>query len=363
MTVPTPGPATKTMPSSAPERPAAPPPDSSPATVPRSSTAATTVMPSVTSGSSPASLTTAALAQPSRGRSSHSTASVTRSPPGSPTSTASQHSPASASAAAFAAAAAQVPVVRPVRGSGSTALRRPPPARAAARSRWPRQGGFRRECPRSRRTPDRTRMSASFDSAASTKPTGMPITSAGRATPSAASVEHLAQRRRRVAERHHRAVQTRAEGAHRAGRARAAGALGLGGDRRDGDQTLDGAAVGRDPVLVHADAHHVRVGEHGRAGEQRRHPGLDGSGREAGGVRQRGSPLVCTRRFTTVSSPPDQSPAGSSPSMIAMLRDLDLVRLQSRHVASSARSARIAAMRTSAPAAGRSGRRYRGGPP
>ena len=53
------------------------------------STSTTTVMPSVTSGSSPASLITAARAQPRRGRSTDSTASVTRSPSGSSTSTAS----------------------------------------------------------------------------------------------------------------------------------------------------------------------------------------------------------------------------------------------------------------------------------
>ena len=104
--VPTPSPATKVRP-----EPGAP-----------GSSRTTTVAPWVTSGSSPASLTTAASAQPGP-RASRATANSGRWPPGSGISTADGTvPPPRPSAAAFAAAAAQAPVVQPRRSGAASVI-------------------------------------------------------------------------------------------------------------------------------------------------------------------------------------------------------------------------------------------------
>ena len=109
-----------TVPTPSPARNVTPAPGAPARTVARMSA------PCVTSGSSPASLITPAVAEPSSCR-VNASAKLGRSPRGSVTSTGSGNSPVTSAAnAAFAAAAAQVPVVQPRRkGRSCRSMRLP----------------------------------------------------------------------------------------------------------------------------------------------------------------------------------------------------------------------------------------------
>ena len=118
--------------------------------------------------------------------------------------------------------------------------------------------------------------SASLDSAAPTKPTGMPITAAGGVDAGLLQdFEQAKQRGRRVADHHDRSRQLLAPQLHRRRGARGAE---LGGERRHAriGQRADHGIVGRQPRSRNAMGHHLGIAKNRRAGAQRRR----GSGAE-----------------------------------------------------------------------------------
>ena len=106
--------------------------------------------------------------------------------------------------------------------------------------------------------------SASFDSAAPTKPTGMPTIAAGLGAPASIISKQTEQRGRRVADRDHRPAQPIAPEIERGGRARIADP---GGERGNGGvaERADDFVVRRQPGARDTLGDHARVAKDRRA--------------------------------------------------------------------------------------------------
>ena len=114
-------------------------------------------------------------------------------------------------------------------------------------------------------TPHGSAASASFDSAAPTKPTGMPRMAAGFGAPLRKHFEQMKQRGRRIADRDHSAREPVAPKLQRGGRARGAKLLARAPGRAESRERADHLVAGGQPRSRDAMRHHLGIAQDRRA--------------------------------------------------------------------------------------------------